>query len=112
MVLELVNEKDDYILKAKLMEVLRVCCMYNNKVHADNQTIILSMLQNKRYFDRIMFSTINYSLGRKIQKTPQVMQVFEAFQHGVPEHMGSESDPDDSLRFLTDPEEEPPLPEQ
>jgi hypothetical protein len=69
--------------------------MYNNKIHTDNQTIIMSLLQNKKYFDRIMFSTINYSLGRKIQKTPQVMQVFEVFQHGVPDHMDSSPDIDE-----------------
>lgn len=90
MVLELCIEKEDYVLRAKLLEVLRVCCMYNNRVHPDNQTIILSLLQNKKYFDRVIFSSINYALCRKIDHTPVLMDVFQAFQFGVPDQLNED----------------------
>ena len=105
MVLELSIEKDDYVLRAKLLEVLRVCCMYNNRVHADNQTIILSLLQNKKYFDRVMFSSINYALCRKIDRTPVLMDVFNVFHNGVPNPLHTEES-DEDIRYLTDLEEE------
>lgn len=99
------------MLRAKLLEVLRVCCMYNNRVHSDNQTIILSLLQNKRYFDRVMFSSINYALCRKIDRTPQVLDVFNVFQNGVPAtlHSVAEGSESDDIRFLTEFDEEPPV---
>lgn len=49
-VLEIMAEKDDYLLKAKLMDVLRMCCIQNNLPHPDNQTIVMNLLQNKNYF--------------------------------------------------------------
>lgn len=64
-VLDLVNDNDDFLLKAKLFESLRLFCLYNNKVHTDNQTIILSLLQNKKY-KKSMFSTIEYASIRQL----------------------------------------------
>lgn len=76
-VLDLMNDNEDYLLKAKLFESLRLFCVYNNKVYTDNQTIILSMLQNKKY-KKIMFSTIDYASIRQLRESLNpVMEVYK-----------------------------------
>ena len=49
-ILNLANEKTiNFEMKAKMLGVLRLLCTYNNKAYPDNQSIILSILQSKKY---------------------------------------------------------------
>ena len=58
------EEEDKLIIKAKLIDSLRVFCIYDNKTHTENQSLIMIHMQNKKYENTIMFSTLEYGRNK------------------------------------------------